>query len=182
LAAYAYVLFTVVRNDSPSFCIYLLLAPANGNAQLMIENVATLILTFSSFLLLAYWFRYACLLILTAKTTYDYAGVVATANRLDFPKVQRKLRSQAVDLDRLKDALDRDYEVLIYLLKNAANAPTGEAAIEKRMLEIYYRLLRVWYQATSRFSPPIACQALSEMSIVLAHFANAMGERVAAPP
>jgi hypothetical protein len=41
---------------------------------------------------------------------------------------------------RLKDALDRDYEVLTYLLKNAANAPAGEAAIEKRMLEIYFRL------------------------------------------
>jgi hypothetical protein len=133
-------------------------------------------------LLFAYWFRYACLLILTAKTTHDYAGAVATANRLEFPKVQRKLRSQAIDLDRLKDALDRDYEVLIYLLKNAANPPTGEAAIEKRMLEVYYRLMRVWYRATSRFSPPTAYRALGEMSIVLAHFANAMGERVATPP
>src|SRR5258708_11941916 len=80
--------------------------PSEGNEQLMIENVATLILTFSSFLLFAYWFRYACLLILTAKTTHDYAGAVATANRLDFPKVQLKLRDQDADLDRLKDALD----------------------------------------------------------------------------
>src|SRR5258708_34144639 len=126
----------------------------------MIENVATLILTFSSFVLFAYWFRYACLLILTAKTTHDYAGAVATANRLDFPKVQLKLRGQAVDLDRLKDALDRAYGVLIYLMKNAANPRTGEAALEKRMLEIYYRLIRAWYRATSRFSPRTACQAL----------------------
>jgi hypothetical protein len=148
----------------------------------MIENVATLILTFSSFLLFAYWFRYACLLILSAKTTHDYAGAVATANRLDFPKVQLMLQDQDAHLDRLKDALDRDYEVLLYLLKNAANPQTGEAALEKRMLEIYYRLMRAWYCATSRFSPPTACRALGEMSIVLAHFANAMGERVAAPP
>ena len=148
----------------------------------MIENVATLLIIFSSFLLFVYWFLYACLLILTAKTTRDYAGAVATANQLDFPKVQLKLREQPVDLDRLKGALDGDYEVLIYLLKNAANPQTGEAAIEKRMLEIYYRLMRGWYGATSRFSPPTACRALGEMSIVLAHFANAMGERVAAPP
>ena len=148
----------------------------------MIENLATLVIIFSSFLLFVYWFRYACLLILTAKTTLDYAAAVVTVNQLDFPKVQLKLRDKAVDLDRLKDALDRDYEVLIYLLKNAANSPTGEAAIERRMLEIYYRLTRAWYTATSRFSPPTACRALGEMSIVLAHFANAMGERVAAPP
>jgi hypothetical protein len=148
----------------------------------MIENVATLVVTFSSFLLFAYWFRYACFLILTAKTTHDYADAVAVANRLNFPKVQLKLWGEAVDLDRLKDALDRDYKVLIYLLKNAANAPTGEAAVEKRMLEIYYWLMRAWYRATSRFSPATAGRALGEMSIVLAHFANAMGERVVAPP
>ena len=147
----------------------------------MIEKVATLLIIFSSFLLFVYWFLYACLLILTAKTTRDYAGAVATANQLDFPKVQLKLREQPVDLDRLKDALDGDYEVLIYLLKNAANPPTGEAAIEKLMLEIYYRLMRAWYSAANHFSPPAAARALGEMSIVLAHFANTMGERVTAP-
>jgi hypothetical protein len=148
----------------------------------MIEDVAPLILTVSSFLLFAYWFRYACLLILTAKTTHDYAGAVAMANRLDFPKVQLTLRGQAADLDRLKDVLDRDHEILLYLLKNGANPPTGEAAIEKRMLEIYYRVQRLWYRATGRFSPSTPCRALGEMSNVLAHLANAMGERVVAPP
>jgi hypothetical protein len=148
----------------------------------MMENVATLIIIVSPFLLFVYWFRYACLLILTAKTTRDYAGSVATANQLDFPKVQLKLRNQAVDLDRLKDALDRDHELLIYLLKNAPNPPTGEAAIEERMLEVYYRLMRAWYIAANHFSPPAAGRALGEMSIVLAHFANTMGERVAVQP
>ena len=107
----------------------------------MIENIATIILTFSSFLLFAYWFRYACFLILAAKTARDYADEVATANRLDFPKVRLKLRDQDADLDRLKDSLDRDYEVLVYLLKNAPNPQTEEATFEKRMLEIYYMLM-----------------------------------------
>jgi hypothetical protein len=123
---------------------------------------------------------YACLLILAAKTARDYAGAVATANQLDFPTVQWKLQNQAVDPDRLKDALDRDHERLIYLLKNAPNPPTGEAAIEERMLEIYYRFMHAWYGAANRFLPPRACRALGRMSIVLAHFANTMGERVAA--
>ncbi len=122
----------------------------------MIENVATLVITFSSFLLFAYWFRYACRLILTAKPTHDYAGAVATANQLDFPKVKLQLRDQDADLDRLKEALDRDYEVLVYLLRNTANPPIGEAAIEKRMLEIYYQVIRTWYRATNHISPPTA--------------------------
>jgi len=155
---------------------------SGGHPQLMIENVATLVITFSSFLLFAYWFRYACRLILTAKPTHDYAGAVATANQLDFPKVKLQLRDQDADLDRLKEALDRDYEVLVYLLRNTANPPIGEAAIEKRMLEIYYQVIRTWYSATNHISPPTASRALGEMSIVVAHFANAMGERAAVPP
>ena len=130
----------------------------------MIENSATVILTFSSFLLFAYWFRYACFLILASKTARDYADAVATANQLDFPKVRFKLRDQDADLDPLKDALDRDYEVLIYLLRNAANPPTGEAAIDKWMLEIYYRFMRGWYGVTRRFWPATACRALMSES------------------
>jgi hypothetical protein len=147
----------------------------------MVENIATITLTFSSILLFAYWFRYACLLILAAKTARDYADAVATANQLAFQKVRLKLWDQDADLDRLKEALDGDYEVLLYLLKNAANPRTGEAAIERRMLEIYYRLMRGWCGVTSHFWPATACRALGEMSIVLAHFANALGERVAVP-
>jgi hypothetical protein len=148
----------------------------------MIENIGTIVLTCSSFLLFAYWFRYACFLILTAKTTRDYSGAVAAANQLDFPNFRLKLRDQSADFDRLKNALDRDYEILLYLWKNAANPPTGEAAIEKRMLQIYYGLMRGSYGVASHFWPASACRALGEMSIVLTHFANEIGERVKIPP
>jgi hypothetical protein len=148
----------------------------------MIETIPTIIPTLSSFLLFVYWFRYACFLILAAKTTRDYSGAVAAANQLDFPNVRSKLPDPNADLDRLKDALDRDYEILLYLLKKGAHPPTGEAAIEKRMLEIYFGLMRGSYRATSHFWPATACRALGEMSIVLTHFANAIGERVEVPP
>ncbi len=147
----------------------------------MRELIATVIITTSSVALFAYWFRYTCLLILSTKTTRDYAMSVANANQLGFLQVQSLLRDAAsAELDALRDSLDRDYKVLTYLLKHAANPSTGDAAIEKRMLEIDYRMMGVWYTLSRRFSPAAARRALNEMSTVVAHFANAMGEQAIA--
>jgi hypothetical protein len=144
----------------------------------MMEFVATVIITTSSAALFAYWFRYTCKLILSAKTTRDYAASVAMANQLGFLQVQTVLRDFAsADLDALKDTLDRDYHVLAYLLKHAANPAGADDAIEKRMLSINYKLMGMWFAAARRFSPAAAQQALQEMSTVVAHFANSMGER-----
>jgi hypothetical protein len=146
----------------------------------MIELVATVVIMASSGLLFGYWFRYTCLLMLSARTTRDYAASVAMANQLGFLEVQAQLRVQSTaDLDRLKESLDRDYKVLTYLLKHAAAPSEGQDALEKRMLEINYRLMGAWYSLSRRFSPAAACRALDEMASVVAHFANSMGERAA---
>src|SRR5690348_8155980 len=111
----------------------------------MTELIATVIITTSSVALFAYWFRYTCLLILSAKTTRDYAASVASANQLTFLEVQTILRDHRVaDLAAMRNSLDRDYKVLTYLLKHAANPSRGDAAIETRMLEINYRLMGLW--------------------------------------
>ena len=146
----------------------------------MMELIATAVITASSVLLFAYWFRYTCLLILSARTTRDYAASVAQANQLGFLQVQAQLREGALNLDVMKTALDRDYEVLTYLLKHASNAVDGEDSIEKRMLEINYRLMNGLYSVSRKFSPTVAARAIEEMSQVVAHFANSMGERAAA--
>lgn len=145
----------------------------------MIELFVTFIITTSSLLLFGYWFRYTCLLILSAKTTRDYAASVAMANQLKFLEVQSQLRGDAADLERLQKSLDRDYRVLTYLLKHAAIAPSGGAWVEKRMLEIDYRIMRAWYRVSRNLSPTVARAALNEMSQVVAYFANTMGERSA---
>jgi hypothetical protein len=142
----------------------------------MVELVATAVITASSVLLFGYWFRYTCLLILSAKTTRDYAASVAMANQLGFLEVQSQL-AKNVPLDVLQASLDRDYNVLTYLLKNA-NA-IGEDGIEMRMLQINYRVMHAWYSVSRKFSPAAAARAIEEMSQVVAHFANAMGERSA---
>jgi hypothetical protein len=143
----------------------------------MIEFVATSIITISSALLFGYWYRYTCLLILSTKTAKDYAGQVATANQMSFAVVQAQLSGGAsADLDRLKQSLDRDYELVTFLLPNAAGTQ-GEHRLEDRMLQLDYQLMGACYKVSSRFSVSFAKSALEEMSMVVAHFANSLGER-----
>jgi hypothetical protein len=143
----------------------------------MLEFAVTATLTVGSALLFAYWFRYTCLLILSAKTARDYALEVVTANQLCFLDVQSQLRQGAAQLDGLHAALARDYDVVTYLLKHAAHSSNEESSIEARMLQMNYRLMGAWYQVSRRFSATFARQALEEMSLIIGHFANVMGER-----
>ena len=114
------------------------------------------------------------MLILSAKTSRDYAADVATANQLSFPQVQNRLREQAnADLSALVASLDRDYAVITYLLNNAPKVSTGASTVETKMLAVNYRVMRTW------FSVSRSRRALEEMANVVAHFANAMGERAA---
>jgi hypothetical protein len=146
----------------------------------MFEFAVTAFIAAGSVLLFGYWFRYTCLLIVSAKTALDYAGGVAAANQLSFLDVQSRLHAGNVtDFDPIHAALERDYAVITYLLKNAAHSTAEESSIETRMLAMNYRLMDAWYQVSRRFSTDAACKALEDMSLVVAHFANVMGERSA---
>jgi hypothetical protein len=144
----------------------------------VIEAITTVVITAGSALLFAYWFRYTCLLILAAKTAHDYAADLALAKGLRIVEVQSQLRTdRAVDLARLHAELERDYTLVKSLLKRAA----GERSIlENQMLQIHYRTNQVWFGISRSFSATTARQALEEMSMVVAHFANVAGEVAAA--
>jgi hypothetical protein len=132
-----------------------------------------------SITLFLYWFRYTCLLILSAKTTQDYAARVVAANRLEFLAVQSALLegAQPAGLGPLEQALNRDYELLGKLLKHSRAVEDPSAEIEQQMLRFYYCALRTWSRAVRRFSPAAAHRAMLEMAEVLSHFANLAGER-----
>src|SRR5579862_752087 len=119
----------------------------------MIEFLTTVIITGSSVLLFGYWFRYTCLLMLSAKTTRDFAGQVATANQLGFLEVQAQLRASVGDLDFLRDTLDRDYAVLTRLLKQAGDSSFEGSSLERSMLALNYRVMGGYYRVSSTFSP-----------------------------
>ena len=136
----------------------------------MLELIVTLVITVSSVLMFGYWFRYTCLLILSAKTTRDYAADVATANQLSFLQVQSELRENPADLDRLKASLDRDLSIVTNLIQS-------EWGMEERMLKLNYQVMSAWCSVSKSFSVEAGRRALDEMSMVVSHFANSIGER-----
>jgi hypothetical protein len=143
----------------------------------LVSTVITVIISASCVLGFGYWFRYTCLLILSAKTTRDFAGDVATANQLGFLQVQSQLRENPANLVTLCDALDRDYAILTRLLRQSGDSAAEGSAMERQMLAVNYRLTRAWFRAAGQFSPSAARRALEEMSMMVAHFANVMGEQ-----
>jgi hypothetical protein len=144
----------------------------------MIELITTVVIIASSALLFGYWFRYTCLLMLNTRTARDYARDIAMANQLSFANVQTQLSQASADFGGLRASLDRDFAVVSKMLDQAS---AGQAGIEQKMLAIHYRLMGVWYAVGSHVSPTAARQALEEMSMVVAHFANSVGEMAASP-
>src|SRR5712691_12492227 len=133
----------------------------------MIELITTTAMTLGSALLLAYWFRYSCLLILSAQTARDYAGEIAAENQLGFREVQQQLPlCPAAELCALQQALDRDYVVVQYLLRqmhrHESKLQAGlEMDLEMGMLRVHYRLLQVRFLVSRSLSAQAARQALS---------------------
>jgi hypothetical protein len=140
--------------------------------------VSSILIIVSSLVLLVYWFRYTCILILNTKATKDYSLDVAARNNLSFPQVTASLREGA-ELDPLRLSLEREYRLLTYLLRHTTGAQIAGLTIEQRMLLIDFKLMRLWYALMRPLAARQARAALEEMSRVLGHLANAMGERVA---
>jgi hypothetical protein len=139
----------------------------------MVETISTATITACSILLFCYWFRYVCRLILSTATSRDYGTDVANAHQLGFPEAQRQLNHGTTELDALKDVLNRDYAVLARLM----NYPEkSEAGIEQRILAIHYHFSALSYRLCRKISLSAARRALEEMSMVVAHFANDVGE------
>lgn len=130
--------------------------------------------------LLVYWFRYTCLLILSARCSRNYAAGIAQANALHFPEIGQKLeQSSAAEgdhLDALQHALARDYRHLTCLIRHGAEFRMAGRQLEHKMLVVDFHLMRAWYSLSRRMSIPLRRQALQEMVHILYHFADRMGE------
>jgi hypothetical protein len=88
--------------------------------------------------------------------------------------VQAQLRTAEV-LDPLHLSLQRDYEILIYLLQHGAGLSLE--SIEDRLLVLDYKVMRWWYRLTKVAAPQQARSALSEMASILTVLAQKMGEQ-----
>jgi len=133
-----------------------------------------------SVVLLIYWFRYTCLLILSARCSRNYAAMVAEANALRFPEIEQALAhaqsAELAHLDALHLALARDYQLLTCLIRHGAEFRMAGRQLEHRMLVLDFQLMRASYAMSRRLSIRRGHLALQEMVHILYHFADMMGE------
>jgi len=136
---------------------------------------SALIIAFS-IVLLIYWFRYCCILLLR-NAQQEMASVSAVDAQFSFAHVRERLRTEP-ELDALHRSLDRDYALLAYLLEHAVGL--GPTSLEDRLLVLDYRVMQGWYRLTRSAAPAQARRALEEMATVLGLLAGKMGERALA--
>ena len=134
--------------------------------------IASILILMFSAVLLVYWFRYSCVLLL--RNAAERAQQPLTDERFSIKLVLERVRTEQ-HLDTLERALDRDYHMLTYLLKHAADLEL--ASIENRILILDYRLMRLWYRVTRTIAPEQARKALAEMASVLGAVARQTGQQ-----
>jgi hypothetical protein len=132
-----------------------------------------LIIVFSSALLL-YWFRYTCILLVRNGVEEMRSLSSAAQGSFSFGEIQNRLRSDE-QLDPLHSALQRDYQVLTYLVRHASGLKLEN--FEDRLLVWDYKLMQVWYSITKTAAPQQAREALGEMASVLGILAGRIGQR-----
>jgi hypothetical protein len=118
--------------------------------------IASVLITVVSLVLLGYWFRYTCILLLRSHG-------------------ERPAVALDGEPDLLRQALERDYRMLTYLCRHGAGL--GDQSVEERILIFDFRVMRLWYRLTRATAPQQARNALSEMAAVVAFLGQRLGEQ-----
>jgi hypothetical protein len=124
-----------------------------------------------SVVLLVYWFRYTCILLIRTAASSSSSEV---SSRFSFGDVQTRLRSGEA-LDPLQVALQKDYDLLVYLLEHAAGLEIQ--SIEDHILVWDYKVMCAFYRVTRSAAPQQARRALTEMAEVIGILAGKLGQR-----
>jgi hypothetical protein len=129
-----------------------------------------------SIVLLAYWLRYSCLMLLRSAQERTEMPTVAD-ERFSASSVLERLKTTGdliADMAPLERALERDYHVLTYLIEHAADLEL--ASVENKLLVLDYKVMRLWSRVTRSVAPRQSRNALSEMASVLSVLIGQMGQ------
>ncbi len=141
----------------------------------MLVNVAIIV---CSLVLLVYWFRYTCLLILNTKSATNPGPQFPLPRSVSVDRAADvAARSHAVG--NLSELLARDYRLLTYLLRHTAGLEVGGLTLEQRLLMVDFRLMQFCYGVARLLFPQQAGAALKEMSEIVTYLGNAVAERTA---
>ena len=138
--------------------------------------LASILISAVSVVLLVYWFRYTCLILLRQQSEQPVDTAQA---RLGLLHAEEQI-SMEPELDSLHRSLERDYRLLTYLLQHAGGV--GTPSIEDRLLKLDYLLMRAWYRLTRSVAPRYARRALTERAAVVACLARKMGSHARLQP
>jgi hypothetical protein len=137
--------------------------------------VASILIIIFSLVLLVYWFRYSCMMLLRNQAETAVSPATQDA-RFQVAGVQAGLNAGSA-LDPLHAALQRDYALLSYLVQHAAGLELD--SIEDRLLVLDYRLMQGWFRVTRVIAPAQARTALAEMATVVGVLAGKIDQRAA---
>jgi hypothetical protein len=124
--------------------------------------------------LLAYWFRFSCILLLRNSAEQASSLSFAMQGTFKCAEIHDGLENGAA-LDPLHQMLSRDYQVLTYLVRHSSRVKLE--SFEERLLVWDYKVMQFWYGVTKTAAPAQARQALREMATVLTVLSSRIGER-----
>jgi hypothetical protein len=133
----------------------------------ILPMLASILIIPVSLLLLVYWLRSTCLLLLRN------AGPAAAGENPQ--RVQEALSSGM--LDPLHQELNQEYAVLRYLVRHAPALNLNP--IEKHLLAIDFWMMHLCYRLTRNAAPGRARLALQEMATIIRFIGNRVHEQTA---
>jgi hypothetical protein len=136
--------------------------------------LASILIIGFSLVLLVYWFRYSCILLLRSFSEQQVLAKGIEDDRFSLAEVQGRLKTDS-QLDPLWQSLNRDYRMISYLLQHAPGL--GLQSFEDRLLVMDYKVMQHWYRFTRTVAPLQARAALVEMASVLSVLAQKIGEQ-----
>lgn len=148
----------------------------------MSVTVVSLFVLASSVLLLVSWLRSACRTILNRPLERDYSEQVAQAHRLEFLAIGQTLvtaPAAGIDCRESLIGLERDYDALTYLLRNAATFQVHRRSPGEQLLLVNFQRLRWWARVQGLLRMRGCRGSLLEMVAILRHLGNIVGQRLA---
>src|SRR3972149_4869213 len=139
----------------------------------------------SSGLLLLFWLRSAAQSVLRQRFEQDYSAEVAEANQLEYLAIRKALAEspeETADSAGLLTTLERDYEALTYLLRNAATVHVGRYSRTERLLIMDFQLLRLWVRLKRLLGWPSWRAGLLGSAPILEYCGNVAGPRLVTFP
>ena len=130
--------------------------------------------------MLLFWLHTAMQTLVRGCGDSQVSAEVAVANHLCYRVIRLALETDPQQPGNARAciaALERDYQALTYLLRNAATVTVGRYTARERLLLLDFQLLRLVVRLQHALNWPGWQTRLLEMSRILEYFGDTVGQR-----